>query len=83
MFTGCGDGNTQEEHVVGTLEAQPILSSLEVEIVNMEDQVPQGRTDQRGISEHWQKITAKSAACRAQRVLLEQSYRLYDDTEAF
>ena len=70
VFTGCGDGNTQEEHVVGTLEAQPILSSLEVEIVNMEYLT---------LAKDYGEI----GRVREERDLLEQSYRLYDDTEAF
>lgn len=82
VFTGCGDGNTQEEHVVGTLEAQPILSSLEVEIVNMETKYRKGeltRAEYLTLAKDYGEI----GRVREQRDLLEQSYRLYDDTEAF
>lgn len=82
VFTGCGDGNTQEEHVVGTLEAQPILSSLEVEIVNMETKYRKGeltREEYLTLAKDYGEI----GRVREQRDLLEQSYRLYDDTEAF
>lgn len=81
-FTGCGDGNTQEEHVVGTLEAQPILSSLEVEIVNMETKYRKGeltREEYLTLAKDYGEI----GRVREERDLLEQSYRLYDDTEAF
>lgn len=82
VFTGCGDGNTQEEHVVGTLEAQPILSSLEVEIVNMETKYRKGELT----SEEYLTLAkdyGEIGRVREERDLLEQSYRLYDDTEAF
>lgn len=82
VFTGCGDGNTQEEYVVGTLEAQPILSSLEVEIVNMETKYRKGeltREEYLTLAKDYGEI----GRVREQRDLLEQSYRLYDDTEAF
>ena len=82
VFTGCGDGNTQEEHVVGTLEAQPILSSLEVEIVNMETKYRKGeltREEYLTLAKDYSEI----GRVREERDLLEQSYRLYDDTEAF
>lgn len=82
VFAGCGDGNTQEEHVVGTLEAQPILSSLEVEIVNMETKYRKGeltREEYLTLAKDYGEI----GRVREQRDLLEQSYRLYDDTEAF
>ena len=81
-FTGCGDGNTQEEHAVGTLEAQPILSSLEVEIVNMETKYCKGeltREEYLTLAKDYGEI----GRVREERDLLEQSYRLYDDTEAF
>ena len=82
VFTGCGDGSTQEEHVVGTLEAQPILSSLEVEIVNMETKYRKGeltREEYLTLAKDYGEI----GRVREERDLLEQSYRLYDDTEAF
>lgn len=82
VFTGCGDGSTQEEHVVGTLEAQPILSSLEVEIVNMETKYRKGeltREEYLTLAKDYGEI----GRVREKRDLLEQSYRLYDDTEAF
>lgn len=82
VFTGCGDGNTQEEHAVGTLEAQPILSSLEVEIVNMETKYCKGeltREEYLTLAKDYGEI----GRVREERDLLEQSYRLYDDTEAF
>lgn len=82
VFTGCGDGNIQEEHVVGTLEAQPILSSLEVEIVNMETKYCKGeltREEYLTLAKDYGEI----GRVREERDLLEQSYRLYDDTEAF
>lgn len=82
VFTGCGDGSTQEEHVVGTLEAQPILSSLEVEIVNMETKYRKGeltREEYMTLAKDYGEI----GRVREERDLLEQSYRLYDDTEAF
>lgn len=82
VFTGCGDGSTQEEHVVGILEAQPILSSLEVEIVNMETKYRKGeltREEYLTLAKDYGEI----GRVREERDLLEQSYRLYDDTEAF
>lgn len=82
VFTGCGDGDTQEEHVVGTLEAQPILSSLEVEIVNMETKYRKGeltREEYLTLAKDYGEI----GRVWEERDLLEQSYRLYDDTEAF
>lgn len=82
VFTGCGDGNIQEEHGVGTLEAQPILSSLEVEIVNMETKYRKGeltREEYLTLAKDYGEI----GRVREERDLLEQSYRLYDDTEAF
>lgn len=82
VFTGCGDGNIQGEHGVGTLEAQPILSSLEVEIVNMETKYRKGeltREEYLTLAKDYGEI----GRVREERDLLEQSYRLYDDTEAF
>lgn len=81
-LTGCGDGSAQEEHAVGTLEAQPILSSLEVEIVNMETKYRKGELTREEYLT-LAKDYGESGRVREERDLLEQSYRLYDDTEAF
>lgn len=81
-LTGCGDGSGQEERGRGTLEAQPMLSSLEAEIVNMEEKYCEGE-----LTREEYLILAKdygeSNRVREERDLLEQSYRLYDDAEAF
>ena len=82
VLTGCGDGGVQEEYVIGTLEAQPILSSLELEIVNLETKY---RKEQLTGEEYLTlaKDYGESNRVREERDLLEQSYRLYEDTEAF
>ena len=81
-LTGCGDGSGQEERGRGTLEAQPMLSSLETEIVNLETKYSEGE-----LTGEEYLILAKdyneSGRVREERDLLEQSYRLYDDAEAF
>ncbi len=82
VLTGCGDGSVQEEHVIGTLEAQPILSSLEVEIVNLETKYRKGELTREEYLT-LAKDYGESNRVREERDLLEQSYRLYDDTEAF
>lgn len=82
VLTGCGDGSGQEERGRGTLEAQPMLSSLEAEIVNLETKYSEGE-----LTGEEYLILAKdyneSGRVREERDLLEQSYRLYDDAEAF
>lgn len=82
VLTGCGDGSGQEERGRGTLEAQPMLSSLETEIVNMEEKYCKGE-----LTREEYLILAKDYGegnrVREERDLLEQSYRLYDDAEAF
>lgn len=82
VLTGCGDGSGQEERGRGTLEAQPMLSSLETEIVNLETKYSEGE-----LTGEEYLILAKdyneSGRVREERDLLEQSYRLYDDAEAF
>lgn len=82
VLNGCGDGSGQEERGRGTLEAQPMLSSLEAEIVNMEEKYCEGE-----LTREEYLILAKdygeSNRVREERDLLEQSYRLYDDAEAF
>ena len=82
VLNGCGDGSGQEERGRGTLEAQPMLSSLEAEIVNMEEKYCKGE-----LTREEYLILAKDYGegnrVREERDLLEQSYRLYDDAEAF
>ena len=82
VLNGCGDGSGQEERGKGTLEAQPMLSSLEAETVNMEEKYCKGE-----LTREEYLILAKDYGennrVREERDLLEQSYRLYDDAEAF
>ena len=81
-LTACGDGSTEEVLTPQTLEAQPMLSDLEQEILDMETQYNKGEFAQ---ADYLALADAYSRAgyIRKQRDMLEQDYRLYGDAEAF
>lgn len=80
-LTACGDGKGSDE-VLTPVEAEPILSDLELEILNLETKYNKGEFEQ---EDYLTLADAyhRAGAIRKQRDLLEQSYRLYADEDAF
>ena len=82
-LTACGDGNGGEaEDVVTPLEAQPMLSGLELEILNLETKYNKGEfagADYLALADAY----SRAGDIRKQRDMLEQDYRLYEDADAF
>ena len=79
----CGDGNGGEaEDVVTPVEAQPMLSELELEILNLETKYNKGEftgADYLALADAY----SRAGDIRKQRDMLEQNYRLYEDADAF
>ena len=82
-MTACGDGNGGEvEDVVTPVEAQPMLSELELEILNLETKYNKGEftgADYLALADAY----SRAGDIRKQRDMLEQDYRLYEDADAF
>lgn len=82
-LTACGDGNGGEaEDVVTPVEAQPMLSELELEILNLETKYNKGEftgADYLALADAY----SRAGDIRKQRDMLEQHYRLYEDADAF
>ena len=82
-LTACGDGNGGEvEDVVTPVEAQPMLSELELEILNLETKYNKGEftgADYLALADAY----SRAGDIRKQRDILEQDYRLYEDADAF
>ena len=82
-LTACGDGNGGEaEEVVTPVEAQPMLSELELEILNLETKYNKGEftgADYLALADAY----SRAGDIRKQRDMLEQDYRLYEDAGAF
>lgn len=82
-LTACGDGNGGEaEDVVTPVEAQPMLSELELEILNLETKYNKGEftgADYLALADAY----GRAGDIRKQRDMLEQDYRLYEDADAF
>lgn len=82
-LTACGDGSGENtKDAVTPVEAQPMLSELELEILNLETKYNKGEFTQ---EDYLALADAYNRAgyIRKQRDMLEQDYRLYADTEAF
>ena len=82
-LTACGDGSgTDTGEVLTPVEAEPMLTELELEILNLETKYNKGEFTQ---ADYLALADAYSQAgyIRRQRDLLEQDYRLYQDTDAF
>ena len=79
----CGDGNGGEaEDVVTPVEAQPMLSELELEILNLETKYNKGEftgADYLALADAY----SRAGDIRKQQDMLEQDYRLYEDADAF
>ena len=82
-LTACGDGNGGEvEDVVTPVEAQPMLSELELEILNLETKYNKGEfagADYLALADAY----SRAGDIRKKRDMLEQDYRLYEDADAF
>lgn len=82
-LTACGDGNGGEvEDAVTPVEAQPMLSELELEILNLETKYNKGEfagADYLALADAY----SRAGDIRRQRDMLEQDYRLYEDADAF
>ena len=82
-LTACGDGSGERANDTLTpVEAQPMLSDLELEIVNLETKYNKGeftREDYLALADAY----SKAGYIRKQRDMLEQDYRLYEDADAF
>lgn len=87
-FTGCGDGSEESSPVIKdvaepeVITSQPILSETETEILNYELKYSTGEftmEDYQALAGLYQQM----GMIRKQRDMLEQSYRLYNDTQAF
>lgn len=82
-LTACGDGNGEEvEDAVTPVEAQPMLSELELEILNLETKYNKGEfagADYLALADAY----SRAGDIRKQRDMLEQDYRLYEDADAF
>lgn len=82
-LAACGDGSDENvKDAVTPVEAQPMLSELELEILNLETKYNKGEFTQ---ADYLALADAYSRAgyIRRQRDMLEQDYRLYEDAEAF
>ena len=82
-LTACGDGSGEEANdAVTPVEAQPMLSELELEILNLETKYNKGeftREDYLALADAY----SRAGYIRKQRDMLEQDYRLYEDADAF
>lgn len=82
-LTACGDGNGEEvEDAVTPVEAQPMLSELELEILNLETKYNKGEfagADYLALADAY----SRAGDIRRQRDMLEQDYRLYEDADTF
>ena len=82
-LTACGDGSGGEtKDAVTLLEAQPMLSDLELEILNLETKYNKGEftgADYLALADAY----SRAGDIRKQRDMLEQDYRLYEDADAF
>ena len=82
-LAACGDGSdSTADAALAPVEAEPILSELELEILNLETKYNKGefeQTDYRMLADAY----SRAGYLRRQRNMLEQVYRLYDDAEAF
>lgn len=82
-LAACGDGSDSTANAaLAPVEAEPMLSDLELEILNLETKYNKGEFEQ---ADYLTLADAYSRAgyIRKQRDILEQDYRLYDDTDAF
>lgn len=82
-LTACGDGSDENaKDAVTPVEAQPMLSELELEILNLETKYNKGEFTQ---EDYLSLADAYNRAgyIRKQRDMLEQDYRLYEDADAF
>ena len=82
-LTACGDGSDENaKDAVTPVEAQPMLSELELEILKLETKYNKGEFTQ---EDYLSLADAYNRAgyIRKQRDMLEQDYRLYADEEAF
>lgn len=82
-LTACGDGSDSSADAALTpVEAEPILSDLELEILNLETKYNKGEFEQ---ADYLALADAyhRAGYIRKQRDILEQDYRLYNDTDAF
>lgn len=82
-LTACGDGSDSSADVAfAPVEAEPILSDLELEILNLETKYNKGEFEQ---ADYLALADAyhRAGYIRKQRDILEQDYRLYNDTDAF
>ena len=82
-LTACGDGSgTDAEEVLTPVEGQPMLTDLELEIVNLETKYNKGeftQADYLALADAYRR----AGYIRRQRDMLEQDYRLYQDMDAF
>lgn len=82
-LAACGDGsNSTSNTALAPVEAEPMLSDQELEILNLETKYNKGEFEQAdylALAEAYNK----AGYIRRQRDLLEQEYRLYDDMDAF
>ena len=82
-LAACGDGSDSTANAaLAPVEAEPMLSDLELEILNLETKYNKGEFEQ---ADYLTLADAYSRAgyIRKQRDILEQDYRLYDDADAF
>ena len=82
-LTACGDGSdSSADAAFAPVEAEPILSDLELEILNLETKYNKGEFEQ---ADYLALADAyhRAGYIRKQRDILEQDYRLYNDTDAF
>lgn len=82
-LAACGDGSDSSADAALTpVEAEPILSDLELEILNLETKYNKGEFEQ---ADYLALADAyhRAGYIRKQRDILEQDYRLYNDTDAF
>lgn len=82
-LAACGDGSDNTaNNALAPVEAEPMLSDQELEILNLETKYNKGEFEQ---ADYLTLADAYSKAgyIRKQRDLLEQDYRLYDDMDAF
>ncbi len=85
LFVGCGDDDEQQVSGISTGAStmkESVLSEVEQNIKDYENRYGTGeftREDYYALSE----LYKEQGLIRRQRDILEQSYRLYDDTQAF
>lgn len=82
-LAACGDGSDNTANTaLAPVEAEPMLSDQELEILNLETKYNKGEFEQ---ADYLTLADAYNRAgyIRKQRDILEQDYRLYDDADAF